>query len=242
MVNRFRYVFLMTAFAGSVLVGACGDDDSNPGGGEAGEPGASGANQSGTGGKGVSGSSVGGQGANGGDNGAGEGGSAVSGSGGTGGKGGSGGTGGTGGKGGTTGNGEAGGGGDGAFGGDGGSGGAMEPAVTYACGQATIFQKYCSATKTITCEPPAEACSDCVTAIMDERSFIAECPACAAQYDKGLQCAVTPFEAGNPGGGLVCDGGVFLTEECFEVQFASSQCDSYKAVHGSCPETWPLAD
>ncbi|RYZ04650.1 MAG: hypothetical protein EOO73_22750 [Myxococcales bacterium] len=236
MANRLSYVVLFAAFTGSLLVGACGDDDAIPGGGEAGETGSSGSpGEAGSGGSGVSGS--------GGSSVSGSGGSGVSGSsvggqvaaGGQGGEGGAG-DGGLGGVGGSDDTGQA-----GAVS-EGGAGGSADPGVVYACGQTTIVHKFCSAAASLNCADQAE-CPDCVSGLTDERQNFAECAPCLAEYDKVLDCAITPFEQGNPSGGLECveDYGADFNETCYNQFLSALSCANYPATHDDmCPPKWPL--
>lgn len=225
MANRLSSVFLATAFVGSLLAVACGDDDTNAGG-DAGEPGFSGSpGEAGAGGSSVAGSSVGGQGATGGQNDAGGGQAGEVGLGGSAGEGGAAGSAGA----------------AGAATNEGGAGGSPDVELVYACGQTTIVHKLCSAGTSLNCADATE-CADCVGDQNGYRADFAECAVCLAAYDKSLQCGVDAFEAGDAAAGMECFevDGAQLNDACGSLQFSALDCIDYLAVNEKCPEKWPL--
>jgi hypothetical protein len=149
---------------------------------------------------------------------------------------------------------------DGGAVGMGGEGGAAGPSIVYACGSQTIEHRLCSAFIAAECEdlpacvgdpvpdpccdycPPAFPCPDCVEAFTGDRETFTECPACLAEYDRHLLCAVEPFEAGNVSEGVACweGGGAERHEDCEPILLSVFRCLDHKAVEGECPETWPL--
>jgi hypothetical protein len=149
-------------------------------------------------------------------------------------------------------------GGGGTIDGGGGAGGADNPPVAYACGSTSLSRRLCSAYVAAECESlpacsgdpapepcctncPAPVCPDCVAQTDGERQTFSECPACLAEYDRSLLCAVEPFEAGNLSGGVACfdDFGPYQVATCDPILFSALDCVDYLVEH-PCPATWPL--
>jgi hypothetical protein len=144
-------------------------------------------------------------------------------------------------------------------GGAGGEGGAVNPPVVYACGSQTLNRRLCSALVVADCEtlPACEgdpmpdpcctactentACPDCVATFDGERSTFTDCPACLAEYERNLLCAIEPFEAGNLSEGVACwDGyGAERHPDCEPILLSAFACLDEIAVNG-CPATWPM--
>jgi hypothetical protein len=257
MANRLAFTIVVTVLGTSTLLGACGDDEDHIDGMNGGEAGSdagtsSGGSSSGSGGKG--GSSAGKAGS---VNGAGEmqGGQAgAAGDTGVGGEGGQMTVGGApvGGVGGAT---------DGGASGMGGAGGADDPAVTYACGTATLLHKLCSAFSVAECDslpactgdpPPdpccstncaSESCPQCVAGYTAEREFFAECPACLAELDRYFLCGVEPYEAGNLSEAVSCldTEGPVVNFSCEPILFSAFECQEY-LVENPCPDSWPVVE
>lgn len=229
MPNRFIKTIVLTIFGVSTTLAACSDDSDDTGSGSGGSGGASGGN-GGTSGASAGGSSSGTAGSSGGTAGS---------SAGTTGSGGKGGSAGSAAQGGSAGSDTGGTGGTGAEGGDGtgGEGGQM---LTYACNDVSINHKACSALAAANC-PESIDCADCVMARASEGEPFASCPACAAQYEAYLQCAVDAFESGNLAEGVECvpDYGADFTLPCYAFVDEAIACSDYEAQN-ECPSSWPL--
>lgn len=239
MKQRLSYVWVLVLATGSLVASACSDDSSSSTDDTAGSGGVSGSS---AGGK-TGGSAAGGSSSKAGNNSGGKAGSGGKSSGGSAGTSGVGAT--DGGAGGGVNDGGAGGNDTGAGGSAAGAGGAGEPALVYACGSDTLFQKTCSAYVALDC-PDATICSDCVDLLTSERADFQNDPPCAtcnAKYDAFYQCQVDAFESGMLDFGVECVEGYGAdgTANCYPFLSDATDCEGYVGTSDpyDCPATWP---